>query len=275
MIQVGLIEQELKTASGKELSFFIKKYQDDDRLGVQKLVQRANRQIDAYEKECLRTKQLWKYEEEYAQTCLTMEECERERRNEVSREEALNIERTSLQQKKERLDSSDISRLMEQKLEAEQKLVKAERDFEEKKKSLAEKEEKEIQLHYSLKEQRGKLEQQGEEIAGKLDDMEAGLQFLTFDEHVFMADELKSGLSSPYSFHSLREQMGTIRRDIDLGTELLDKRQRITEKQEDILVQLEKLRQEQQSCVLLKRDQEEQSRQVKSEWEEEAEEEEY
>ncbi len=67
MIQVGLIEQELKTASGKELSFFIKKYQDDDRLGVQKLVQRANRQIDAYEKECLRTKQLWKYEEEYAQ----------------------------------------------------------------------------------------------------------------------------------------------------------------------------------------------------------------
>ncbi|WP_367567933.1 TIGR02680 family protein [Lacrimispora sp.] len=209
-----------------------------------------------------------RYEEEYVQTCLTMAECERERQNEVSREEALNIERTALQQKKERLDSSDISRLMEQKLEAEQKLVKAERDFEEKKKSLAEKEEKDIQLHYSLKEQRGKLEQQGEEIAGKLDDMEAGLQFLTFDEHVFMADELKSGLSSPYSFHSLREQMGTIRRDIDLGTELLDKRQRITEKQEDILVQLEKLRQEQQSCVLLKRDQEEQSRQVKSEWEE-------
>ena len=67
MIQVGLIELELKTASEKELSFFIKKYQDDERLSVQKLVQRAIRQIDAYEKECLRTKQLWKYEEEYAQ----------------------------------------------------------------------------------------------------------------------------------------------------------------------------------------------------------------
>ena len=209
-----------------------------------------------------------RYEEEYAQTCLTMEECERERRNEVSREEALNIERTSLQQKKERLDSSDISRLMEQKLEAEQKLVKAERDFEEKKKSLAEREEKEIQLHYSLKEQRGKQEQQAEEIAEKLDDMEAGLQLLTFDEHVFMADELEEGLSSPYSFRGLREQIGTIRREIDSGTELLEKRQRITEKQEETLVQMEKTRREQQRCVLLKRDQEEQSRQVKSEWEE-------
>lgn len=67
MIQVGMIEQELKTATEKELSFFIKKYQDDERRSVQKLVQRATKQIEAYEKECVRTKQLWKYEEDYAQ----------------------------------------------------------------------------------------------------------------------------------------------------------------------------------------------------------------
>lgn len=67
MIQVGMIEQELKTAKEKELSFFIKKYQDDERRSVQKLVQRATKQIEAYEKECVRTKQLWKYEEDYAQ----------------------------------------------------------------------------------------------------------------------------------------------------------------------------------------------------------------
>ena len=67
MIQIGMIEQELKTATEKELSFFIKKYQDDERRSVQKLVQRATKQIEAYEKECVRTKQLWKYEEDYAQ----------------------------------------------------------------------------------------------------------------------------------------------------------------------------------------------------------------
>lgn len=67
MIQVGMIEQELKTAKENELSFFIKKYQDDERRSVQKLVQRATKQIEAYEKECVRTKQLWKYEEDYAQ----------------------------------------------------------------------------------------------------------------------------------------------------------------------------------------------------------------
>ena len=67
MIQVGLIEQEFKTASEKELSFFIEKYQDDERQSVKKLVQRAGKQLDAFDKERERTKKLWKYEKENAQ----------------------------------------------------------------------------------------------------------------------------------------------------------------------------------------------------------------
>lgn len=207
-------------------------------------------------------------ETEYKLTAQKMEECDQNHRKEMEREEALNIEKTALQQKKERLDNSDISRLMEQKLEAEQKLVQAEKDFKEKEKSLSEKLEKEVQLSYRLKEQNGKLEQQEEEIGERLEEMEAGLQVLTFDEHLFMADELKKGLEAPYPFHTLREQMGGIRKDIDLGIELLGKRQRLLEKQEEAQVQLEKIRQEEQRCVLQKKDQEEQSRQVKSEWEE-------
>lgn len=207
-------------------------------------------------------------EKEYVQTGLAMEACDWERRKEIGREEALNIEKAALQQKKERLDSSDISRLMEQKLEAEQKLAQAGQDFGEKEKSLSEKTDMETQLSYRLKEQQGKLQQQETEIGEKLEEMEAGLQVLTFDEHVFMADELKKELCAAYSFHTLREQMGVIRREIDLGIELLERRQRIMEKQEEALVRLEKTRQEQQRCILLKKDQEEQSRQVKSEWEE-------
>lgn len=207
-------------------------------------------------------------EREYVQACLAMEECDRERRKEIQREEALNIEKAVLQQKKESLDSSDISRLMEQKLEAEQKLARASRDFEEKEKSLSEKQERETQLNYGLKEQRERLEQQEEEIDGKLGDMEAGLQVLAFDEHVFMAEELKKGIGAPYPFHGLREQMGAIRTGIDLGIELLEKRQRIMERQEEARVQLERIRQEQQRRIQLRKDQEEQSRQVKSEWEE-------
>lgn len=63
-IQVGLVEQEFKTASDLELSFFIEKYQSDTREGVQKILNRAKKRLDAYEKECTRTNNLWKYERE-------------------------------------------------------------------------------------------------------------------------------------------------------------------------------------------------------------------
>lgn len=209
-----------------------------------------------------------KDEKEYEKTCAVMEECQQKRRGEIEREEALNIEQAALLNKKESLDDSDISRLMEQKLETEQKLSKADSDYEEKKKSLEEKTEKENQLNYSLREQRGKLEQQEEELDEKLQDMESGLQTLSFDEHAFMAEELKKELDSPYSFQTLRNQMKGIREEIERGRSLLEKRQRIAEKQEEAMVRLGKTRQEQQSFLKQKKDQEEQSRQVKSEWEE-------
>lgn len=207
-------------------------------------------------------------ENEYTRTQLNIEECARNYQKEIQREEALNIERTSLLQKKESLDKSDIARLMEQKLEAEEKLALAGRELAGKEKSLNERSQKETELHYALKEQQEKLEQQKADIFEKLEDMEADLQVLTFDEHVFMAEELKKGLEESYSFGTLRGQMDTLRKDIDLGIGILEKRQRISEKQEEALIQLEKTRQEQQKCVLLKKDQEEQLRQVKSEWEE-------
>lgn len=207
-------------------------------------------------------------ESEYTQTQLKSEECARGLQQEAEREEALNIEKTAMEQKKESLDKSDISKLMEQKLEAEQKLELVRRDFAGKEKSLEERTQKERELEYAQKEHQGKLDMQKDAICEQLDDMEAGLGILTFDEHVFMADELKKSLEKSYPFHSLREQMGTIRREIDLGIGILERRQRIIEKQEEANVQLEKIRQEQQKCVLLKQDQEEQCRQVKSEWEE-------
>lgn len=208
------------------------------------------------------------YEKEYTGVKQEIEESSQNRQQEIQREEALNIEQNTLQEKKEHLDSSDLSKLMEQKLEAENKLLQAKKELEEKEKSLEERTRKETELSYACKEQKDKLEQQEKEIEEALDEMEAGLQVLSFDEHMFMSGDLKKEITVPYPFHTLRDQMASIRRDIDLGIGLLEERQRIAEKQEEELVGLEKTRQEKQRLLLLKKDQEEQCREVKSEWEE-------
>lgn len=205
---------------------------------------------------------------EYVRTQKELEECDNLHKEEIDREEKLKIEEKILQQKKETLDKSDISRLMEQKLEAEQRLAVASKDYEEKEKSLSEKKEKETELYHALKEQTGSLDMHKVGISQKLEEMEQGLEVLSFDEHGFMADELEKGLGEPYSFRTLREQMGKIRCDIDLGIDILEKRQKVEDKQEELLVQLEKCHQEKNKYELIKKNQEEQCRQAKSEWEE-------
>lgn len=207
-------------------------------------------------------------ESAHTQTTAKIQEYARQHLEEVQREEALNIELTAMQQKKDSLDSSDISKLMEQKLEAEQKLASTSKDYAGKQKSLEEKTRKEIRLNYEIREHHAKSDKLQEDILTKLRDMEEGLEVLTFDEHDFMADELKKNLEKAYSFQILREQIGGIRKEIDDGIAILDRKLRLEEKQEEEQVQLEKIRQQKQKCLVIEQSQEEQCRLVKSEWEE-------
>ena len=60
------IKEQLQAASIKELPAFIEVYGQDDRGGVQKLIVSAQKRMEAYEKELLRTEALKRYEKEYA-----------------------------------------------------------------------------------------------------------------------------------------------------------------------------------------------------------------
>lgn len=64
--KIGEIKMELQAATEKELPLFVEKYITDERNGVVKLVEQANKKIAAYEKECLRMEQMKQYEKEYA-----------------------------------------------------------------------------------------------------------------------------------------------------------------------------------------------------------------
>lgn len=63
---IGEIKAILQAADIKGLPAFISAYETDERTGVASLVQKARKQLDAYEKELKRTEKMKAYEREYA-----------------------------------------------------------------------------------------------------------------------------------------------------------------------------------------------------------------
>ena len=60
------ITQEYKAAQLHELPSFIEEYSEDERSAVRALIAKAKKQIEAYEKEVLRTEQMKHFEKEYS-----------------------------------------------------------------------------------------------------------------------------------------------------------------------------------------------------------------
>ncbi len=63
--KIGEIKNELKAACESELPVFVERYEADQRSGVQALVAKARKSMDAYEKEKQRTEHMKRYEKEY------------------------------------------------------------------------------------------------------------------------------------------------------------------------------------------------------------------
>ena len=63
---IATIKNKLQAASYEELPLFMEQYKDDSRNGVVALVAKAQKQMDAYEKELQRTENMKKFEKQYA-----------------------------------------------------------------------------------------------------------------------------------------------------------------------------------------------------------------
>ncbi|MGN0387841.1 MAG: ribonuclease HII [Suilimivivens sp.] len=63
---IGEIKALLQAADLKGLPAFINTYKEDERAGVASLVEKAKKQLDAYEKELARTEKMKTFEKEYA-----------------------------------------------------------------------------------------------------------------------------------------------------------------------------------------------------------------
>ncbi|MDE7031289.1 MAG: ribonuclease HII [Lachnospiraceae bacterium] len=67
--KIAEIKNELQAACESELPVFVEMYENDARSGVQALVTKAKKAIDALEKEKKRTEAMKKYERQYASSC--------------------------------------------------------------------------------------------------------------------------------------------------------------------------------------------------------------
>lgn len=63
--KIGEIKKELMAATEKELPLFVQTYENDERAGVQTLVAKAKKSIEALEKEIARTEEMKRFEKEY------------------------------------------------------------------------------------------------------------------------------------------------------------------------------------------------------------------
>lgn len=65
MIKIQEIKEEFENASPKEYPILFKKYSEDSRSGVQKLIVKYEKKEEAYQAELVRTEEMKQYERKY------------------------------------------------------------------------------------------------------------------------------------------------------------------------------------------------------------------
>ena len=212
-------------------------------------------------------------EEVYTKTVKSLENLEKEQENcrkefeaEGKRLLELQMEEETLKKQKEELDKNDLSQLVEKKQKLEQDVIELQNQSESKEKNLEQKREQEIEADNNLKQK----EQEGElklaELKEQLEEMEAGLQVVSLDEHEFMSAELLEHVKEPYSFEGVNGQLQKMSEYVKEGIRILEQEKKQAEKLEEkqvvcAAVEKEKEEKEKEKELLIQ-----QSEQVKSEW---------
>lgn len=234
--------------------------------------------LETYEQynECVlyeKAKRFVEAEEAYTKTIKSLENLEKEQESYRQQFEAegkrlsdLQIEEDTLKKQKEELDKNDLSQLVEKKQKLEQSVKELEKQSESKTRNLEQKREQEIEAADNLKQKEQDGELKLDELKEQLEEMEAGLQEISLDEHAFMSAELLDNVKEPYSFEGLNGQLEKLSRYIKEGIGILEQEKR----------QAEKLEEKQVACASAEKEKEEketerqlliqQCEQVKSEW---------
>ncbi len=178
----------------------------------------------------------------------------------------LQVEEETLRKQKEELDKNNLSQLVENKQKLEQEVKESEKQLDIKKKNLEQKREQEIEAQKRLKQKNEDAQSSLSDLKEQLEEMEAGLQVISLDEHAFMSDELLANVRESYSFNVLNGQVSKLLEHLKEGIVILEQEAKMADKLEDKQVyfakcQKEKEEKEKENELLMQ-----QCEQAKSEW---------
>ena len=228
-----------------------------------------------YNQSVLYEKAVWMVEDEssYIKTVNEIEEleekgknCSRQLDEERERQDRLELEEETLKKEKEDLDKNDVSLLMEKKVDLEKTLGEQQENYKNKAGNLELKQEQFTEIEGKQKEKSGERELLKEQVEEQLGEMEGIFEVLTFDEHVFMAEELKKQIDEKYIFETLLAQLEKIKCNLKEGIEVLRKEENQAAQFEALQIKMAKTKQEKDLLEKELSELSQQCDQIKNEW---------
>ncbi len=204
-------------------------------------------QIVLYDKALLFTKAAKDLEDcERAGTELVRKLLENEEslKSERQHYEDLKREEEVLREEKKSLDQSDAAKLKEEEVQLAAGLSEEQKSLAEKRRQEQEKKERQTEAERQIRKGEEQNESLWQEIEEHLEEMEAELGEVPFDEFAFLKKELCEGREKPYGFSAHQQLLNEYVRKVRAGKELLSQEKGLQERYDRALLELDRCREE-------------------------------
>ncbi|MFA5635638.1 MAG: TIGR02680 family protein [Anaerovoracaceae bacterium] len=149
-----------------------------------------------------------------------------------------------LEDQKKNLEKNDAVALKEEQLRLTEEINKARAELRDQEDRYENKRQRRVETASKHKDKLQETQQQKSHIEKKTVLMEEAIDSITFDEHFFMADELKANLDRPYDFQMVKHMIDALEEDIEKGLDELKEEERVGRQHDEALSNLEEQKKE-------------------------------
>lgn len=198
------------------------------------LWEKADKYLQSQQKLQQLLKEQKAYQENYAACQNRIEELEQKIQH-------LNEKKETLEKEKESLNKSDAVGLKTRESQLKDEIEAHSKKLEDKKVSLASKEEKYREVEEQIKEEEGRKYEKEKELEGLFQEMQEEAEAMSFQEFSFLKDELNEHIESPFKFDLHRQQFDLTRKAINEGEKLLEELRELDRQKDEMIQKREQL----------------------------------
>lgn len=163
---------------------------------------------------------------------------------EKERYESLAREEKVLQEERASLADNDAAKLKEQEMKVSREIIELKKVISDKRRQEQAKNEKRLDTEEVLKKQEEKKEEKWSEIEEYLEEMEADMEGVPFDDFAFLKEELLEKREEEYSFDAHRKLLKDYTEKVECGKSLLQEEKAVQERYSSFLQDLDEYQNE-------------------------------